>query len=275
MIVTALAGMFLAVTGLPPLNLMVWGNLGIALCASSAATINHIVDRYLDTQMNRTKTRPVARQRISATAAAVFAGVLGTSGFALLFLLVNPLTAYLTLLSLIGYAFVYSIYLKWNTSQNIVIGGLSGAMPPLLGWTAITAEVNAYPLILVAIIFVWTPPHFWALALQKKKEYAKGKVPVLPLIYGDQLTRLHITLYAILTAMLTFFPYILGEAGPLYLAGAVAINLLWAYRVWLIWDKETPHAPYNLFKHSINYLAVIFLLLLVDHWLGIFLSSQV
>lgn len=272
MIITALAGMFLASPALPPLKVLVWGNLGIALCAAAAATTNHIMDRYLDQVMNRTKGRPVAKNRISVFAAGVFATVLGTSGFALLFLVINPLTAYLTLLSLLGYAFIYTMYLKWATPQNIVIGGLSGAMPPLLGWTAVTNQIDAYPLVLVAIIFVWTPPHFWALALQKKKEYAKGGVPMLPVAYGDKITRLHITLYAILTSLVTFFPFIMQEAGQLYLSGAILINLLWAYRVWLIWDTSKPQAPYGLFKHSINYLGIIFVLLLADHWLVLLIS---
>ena len=273
MIITSLTGMFLAVPGIPPVDVLLIGNIGIGLCAAAAAVVNHIMDRYLDLMMNRTKGRPVAQKRISTTAAASFATVLGIGGFALLFVLINPLTAYLTLLSLIGYAFIYTLYLKWATPQNIVIGGLSGAMPPLLGWTAITNQIDAYPLILVAIIFVWTPPHFWALALQKKKEYAKGEVPVLPVAYGDEITRLHITLYAVLTSLFSFLPYIMRAAGDLYLAGAILINLLWAYRVWLIWDASKPHAPYDLFKHSINYLGIIFALLLVDHWLRVFLLN--
>lgn len=273
MIITALGGMFLAVPGLPAFDILLWANLGIALCASSAAALNHILDRYLDREMNRTKTRPLARSKIKPKAAFIFSAILGISGFAVLFFIINPLTAYLTLLSLVGYAVVYTMYLKWATPQNIVIGGLSGAMPPLLGWTAITNSVDAYPLILVAIIYVWTPPHFWALALQKKKEYAAGKVPMLPVAYGDKLTRLHITLYAVLTSMFTLFPYLINEAGLLYLVGAIAINLLWGYKVWQIWDSSKKQAPYELFKHSINYLGIIFLLLLVDHWLMIIATN--
>ncbi len=267
MIITTLAGMFLAVPALPPLGVLLWGNLGVALCASSAAALNHILDRYLDREMNRTKKRPLARSKIKPLSASIFSFTIGVTGFAILFFIINPLTAYLTLLSLVGYAVIYTMYLKWATPQNIVIGGLSGAMPPLLGWTAVTNSIDAYPLILVAIIYVWTPPHFWALALQKKKEYAAGGVPMLPVTHGDKITRLHITLYAVLTSLFTLFPYLMNEAGLLYLGGAIAVNLLWGYRVWQIWDSKLKQAPYGLFKHSINYLGIIFLLLLIDHWL--------
>ncbi|MBE8182516.1 MAG: protoheme IX farnesyltransferase [Candidatus Portiera sp.] len=273
MIITSLTGMFLAVPGIPPLNALLWGNLGIALCAGGAAAINHTIEGYLDRLMNRTKGRPVASKRLTSLHASIFAGVLATSGFAILLLLVNPLTAYLTLLSLVGYAFIYTTYLKWATVQNVVIGGLSGAMPPLLGWTAVTNSIDAYPLILVAIIFLWNPPHFWALVLQKKKEYAKTGIPVMPVIYGDEVARLHITLYAILTSLSSFLPFIIQYAGVLYLGGAILINLLWAYRVVQIWNPKMTQAPYTLFKHSINYLGIVFLLLLLDHWLNGFMPQ--
>lgn len=268
MIITSLTGMFLAVPGIPPLSALLWGNLGIALCAGAAAAINHTLEGYLDRLMNRTKGRPVASKRLTSLHAAIFAGVLAVSGFSILLVLVNPLTAYLTLLSLVGYAFIYTTYLKWATVQNVVIGGLSGAMPPLLGWTAVTNSIDAYPLILVAIIFLWNPPHFWALVLQKKKEYAKTGVPVMPVTYGDKVARLHITLYAILTSLSSFLPFIVQYAGILYLGGAILINLLWGYRVVQIWNLKLTHAPYTLFKHSINYLGIVFLLLLLDHWLS-------
>ena len=266
--ITCMVGMLLAVPGLPPLMLFFLANLGIALCAASAAALNHLLDRSLDRKMDRTKTRPVAQQRLGEVAVAIFAGCLALAGFSILYFGVNQLTAYLTLLSLVGYAIVYTAYLKWATPQNIVLGGLSGAMPPLLGWTAITNRIDTYPLILVAIIFVWTPPHFWALALQKKREYAAGGVPILPLVYGDSFTRLHIGLYAILTVLLTFFPYLMGHNGLLYLLGLIPLNLWWGYRVVQLWRRTTPQAPFNLFRHSIHYLAILFLLLLVDHWVG-------
>ncbi len=268
MIITSLTGMFLAVAGIPPISALLWGNLGIALCAGGAAAINHTIEGYLDRLMNRTKGRPVASNRMSGLHAFSFAGVLAVSGFTILFVLVNPLTAYLTLGSLVGYAFIYTSYLKWATVQNVVIGGLSGSMPPLLGWTAVTNSIDPYPLILVAIIFLWNPPHFWALALQKKKEYAKTGIPVLPVVYSDKVSRLHITLYAVLTSLATFLPFILQYASAVYFGGAVLINLLWAYRVVQIWNPKLPQAPYTLFKHSINYLGIVFLLLLLDHWLS-------
>ena len=272
MLITSLVGMLLAAP-LPPFEILLLGNLGIALCAGAAASLNHFLDRYLDRRMNRTKTRPLAQQRINANAVLVFSTTLGLGGFLLLFLGVNPLTAYLTLLSLFGYAIVYTLYLKWVTPQNIVLGGLAGAMPPLLGWTAVTNSIDPYPLVLVAIIYVWTPPHFWSLALQKKSEYAAGGVPMLPVIYGDKLTRLHIALYAILTSLLTFFPFLLGRHSALYLLGMVALNLWWGYRVSQLWNPHKPQAPYTLFRHSIHYLGWLFLLLLVDHWMGLFFTG--
>lgn len=267
--ITCVAGMLLAAPGLPPLQFFLLGNLGIALCAAAAAALNHLLDKSLDRKMNRTKTRPLAQRRLSEERVAIFAGSLGLAGFAILYFGVNPLTAYLTLLSLVGYAVVYTVYLKWATPQNIVLGGLSGAMPPLLGWTAITNRIDTYPLVLVAIIFVWTPPHFWALALQKKDEYAIGGVPILPLVYGDNFTRLHISLYAILTILLTFFPYLLGYNGLFYLIGLIPLNLWWSYRVIQLWKTSALRAPFNLFRHSIHYLAILFLLLLADHWIGL------
>ena len=273
MLFSSLVGMFLA-QPLPPLSILLLGNIGIALCAAAAASLNHFLDRYLDRVMNRTKARPLAQKRINPSSVVVFSFLLGLGGFLILYFWVNPLTAYLTFLSLFGYAVIYTAYLKWTTPQNIVLGGLSGAMPPLLGWTAVTNSVDPYPLVLVAIIFVWTPPHFWALAMQKKKEYAAAGVPVLPVVYGDKLTRLHITLYAILTSVLTLFPYLLGRNGLLYLGGIVLLNLWWGYRVYQLWDRRKKQAPYTLFKHSINYLAILFSLLLVDYWMGLFLLGS-
>ena len=269
--ITCIVGMLLAVPGLPSLRLLLLANLGVSLCAAAAAALNHLLDRYLDRTMNRTKARPLAQRRLKEGSVALFAGSLACAGFLLLYVGVNPLTAYLTLLSLVGYALVYTLYLKWVTPQNIVLGGLSGAMPPLLGWTAVTNSIDPYPLVLVAIIYVWTPPHFWALALQKKREYAAAGVPMLPVVYGDKLTRLHIALYASLTALLTFFLYLLGDNGLLYLIGVIALNLWWGYRVSQLWNRNRPQAPYTLFRHSINYLALLFLLLLLDHWAGLLL----
>lgn len=267
-LLTALIGMLLASATLPSFWLVSVTIGGIGLCAASAAAINHLLDRYLDGKMNRTKHRPLAQARLSPSEAGCFAGVLGVCGFTLLVVYVNPLTAILTFLSLFGYAVVYTKYLKWMTPQNIVLGGLSGAMPPLLGWTAVTGSIAPYPLILVAIIFVWTPPHFWALAMQKREEYAAGKVPMLPVTHGMSLTRLHISLYAALTVLLTLFPYFLGHNGMAYLVGVLLLNAWWGYRVIRLWKPRHPREAYLLFKHSVNYLAILFLLLLVDHWAG-------
>ena len=267
-LLTALIGMLLASDTFPSLLLVLVTVLGIGLCAASAAVTNHLFDRYLDAKMNRTKHRPLVRARLGLVEASCFAGVLGVGGFGLLFFYVNPLTAILTLVALLGYAIVYTKYLKWLTPQNIVLGGLSGTMPPLLGWTAVTGSIAPYPLILVAIIFVWTPPHFWALAMQKREEYAAGEVPMLPVTHGMLLTRLHISLYAALTVLLTLFPYFLGRNGIGYLVGVVLLNAWWGYRVLRLWMPRHQREAYLLFKHSVNYLAILFLLLLVDHWVG-------
>ncbi|MGE4449753.1 MAG: heme o synthase, partial [Azospira sp.] len=188
MILTALIGMFLAVPGMVPLDVLIWGNLGIALCAGSAATVNHLVDRVVDTKMARTFNRPVATGRVEPVNAMVFAAVLGVAGMAILLVVINALTAWLTLASLVGYAVIYTLFLKRATPQNIVIGGLAGAAPPLLGWTAVTGEIHGYALLLVLIIFAWTPPHFWALAIHRKEEYAKAGIPMLPVTHGNKYT---------------------------------------------------------------------------------------
>ncbi len=267
-LLTALAGMLLASPVLPSPLLLLVAFLGIGLCSASAAVVNHLLDRYLDAKMNRTKGRPMAQKRLKPVNVILFALVLAVCGFLALFVYVNPLTAFLTLAALLGYAFVYTGYLKWVTPQNIVLGGLSGAMPPLLGWTSVTGHIDAYPLILVAIIFVWTPPHFWALAMQKKDDYAAGNVPMLPVTHGLSLTRLHVSLYAMLTILFSLFPYILGYCGIAYLFGVLPLNAWWAYRVWRLWFPRHNREAYILFRHSINYLAILFLLLLADHWVN-------
>ena len=267
-LLTALAGMLLASPAVPSPLLLLVAFLGIGLCSASAAVVNHLLDRYLDAKMNRTKSRPMAQKRLKPINVALFGLVLAVCGFLALFVYVNPLTAFLTLAALLGYAFVYTGYLKWVTPQNIVLGGLSGAMPPLLGWTSVTGHIDAYPLILVAIIFVWTPPHFWALAMQKKDDYAAGNVPMLPVTHGLSLTRLHVSLYAMLTILFSLFPYILGYCGIPYLFGVLPLNAWWAYRVWRLWFPRHNREAYILFRHSINYLAILFLLLLADHWVN-------
>ena len=267
MILTAVIGMFMAVPGMVPLDILVFGNLGIALCAASAATINHLVDRRIDRQMARTSMRPVAQGRVGTGQAAVFAAVLGSLGMAILFIQVNALTAWLTVASLLGYAVVYTMFLKRATPQNIVIGGLAGAAPPLLGWTAVTDQVGGHGLLLALIIFAWTPPHFWALAIHRREEYAAVDIPMLPVTHGVAFTKLHILLYTVIMFLITLLPFATRLSGPLYLLGAVVLGvgfLYWA--VELIRDKN-PNAPMETFRYSIIYLMALFIIMLVDHYL--------
>ncbi len=231
MILTAAIGMFMAVPGMVPLDILVFGNLGIALCAASAATINHLVDRRIDRQMARTSMRPVAQGRVGTRQAAVFAALIGGLGMAILFFRVNALTAWLTVASLLGYAVVYTMFLKRATPQNIVIGGLAGAAPPLLGWTAVTGQVGGHGLLLALIIFAWTPPHFWALAIHRREEYAAVNIPMLPVTHGVAFTKLHILLYTVIMFLITLLPFATRLSGPLYLLGAVVLGagfLYWA-----------------------------------------------
>lgn len=267
MILTALIGMFLAVPGMVPLEVLVWGNLGIALCAGSAATVNHLVDRQVDKKMARTFNRPVATGRVDPASAIIFAAVLGVSGMAILVLFINVLTAVLTLASLVGYAVIYTLFLKRATPQNIVIGGLAGAAPPLLGWTAVTGEIHGYALLLVLIIFAWTPPHFWALAVHRKDEYAKAEVPMLPVTHGDRYTRLHILLYTIIMIVVTVLPFVTGMSGWLYLLGALVLGAGFLYWAIVLMIGKNPEAGMETFKYSIVYLMLLFIVMLVDHYL--------
>ena len=267
MILTSAIGMFMAVPGMVPLNALLLGNLGIAMCAGAAAAVNHLVDQRIDQRMARTYKRPVAQGRVGARQAAVFALLIGSLGMAILLIWVNALTAWLTLASLVGYAFVYTMFLKRATPQNIVIGGLAGAAPPLLGWTAVTGQIDGHALLLVLIIFAWTPPHFWALAIHRKEEYAAVDIPMLPVTHGVAFTKLHILLYTIIMFLITLLPYATRMSGPLYLLGAVVLGggfLYWAIE--LIRDKN-PNAPMETFKYSITYLMALFVIMLVDHYL--------
>jgi protoheme IX farnesyltransferase len=267
MMLTTVIGMFLATPGLVPWTALVFGNLGIALCAGSAAAINHIVDQRIDAQMARTRNRPIARGRVSAPAAIAFAAVIGILGMAILIVLVNPLTAWLTLASLIGYAFIYTLYLKRATPQNIVIGGLAGAAPPLLGWTAVTGEVSGHALLLVLIIFAWTPPHFWALAIHRREEYAKVDIPMLPVTHGVHHTAVHILLYTAILFAVSLLPFATGMSGPLYLLGAVVLGLGFLYWAVQVLRGVDPRAPMDTFRYSIIYLMALFLIMLADHYL--------
>jgi len=267
MILTSLVGMFLAVPGMVPLDVLILGNLGIALVAGSGAVVNHLIDRKIDIIMKRTHNRPVAQGRVEPKQAALFAIVIGVAGMAILLLWVNPLSAWLTLASFIGYAFIYTGYLKHATPQNIVIGGLSGAMPPLLGWSAVTGTIDGGALILVLIIFAWTPPHFWALAIHRKDEYAKSGVPMLPVTHGEHVTKIHIIVYTLMLVVVSVFPFFSGMSGLLYLVSALALGA--GFIVWsgLLMFKPKPSTAMDTFRYSIVYLAALFIALVVDHYL--------
>lgn len=266
MILTALIGMFLAVPGMVPWRVLVFGNLGIALCAGSAAAVNHLVDRQVDIKMARTHNRPIASGRIEPRSATIFAAVLGLSGMAILLVYVNAITAWLTLASLVGYAVIYTLFLKRATPQNIVIGGLAGAAPPLLGWTAVSGEIHGHALLLVLIIFAWTPPHFWALAVHRQAEYAKAKIPMLPVTHGDKYTRLHILLYTIILQLVTLMPFVTGMSGWLYLLGALVLGFGFLYWAVVLYIGRKANAGMDTFKYSIVYLMALFVVMLVDHY---------
>tara|TARA_R110002094_G_scaffold4865_19_gene13696 strand:- start:4984 stop:5889 length:906 start_codon:yes stop_codon:yes gene_type:complete len=267
MILTTVIGMFLSVPGMVPLDVLILGNLGIAFCAGAAAVVNHVVDRQVDLKMARTFNRPVAKGRVQPLQAMFFAAVLGVVGMAVLLVFINALTAWLTLASLIGYAVIYTLYLKRATPQNIVIGGLAGAVPPLLGWTAVTGEVHGYALLLVLIIFAWTPPHFWALAVHRKEEYAKAEIPMLPVTHGEKYTKLHILLYTVIMIIVTVLPFVTGMSGWLYLLGALVLGAGFLYWAIVMMIGKNPNAGMDTFKYSIIYLMALFIIMLVDHYL--------
>ncbi|MEH6635134.1 MAG: heme o synthase [Halioglobus sp.] len=267
MILTSAIGMFMAVPGMVPLNALILGNLGIAMCAGAAAAVNHLVDQGIDQRMARTYKRPIAQGRLGPRQAALFALIMGGLGMAILLLWVNALTAWLTLASLVGYAFIYTMFLKRATPQNIVIGGLAGAAPPLLGWTAVTGEIHGHGLLLALIIFVWTPPHFWALAIHRRDEYAAVDIPMLPVTHGIAFTKLHILLYTLIMFLVTLLPFATRMSGPLYLLGAVVLGggfLYWAIE---LLRGKNPNAPMETFRYSIVYLMALFVVMLVDHYL--------
>ncbi len=267
MLLTAIIGMLLATPGAIDPLLVLFATTGIGLCAGSAAAINHIFDRAVDARMARTSGRPIARGRIAPAQGLVFALVLGLAGTVLLYGWVNPLTAWLTLASLIGYALIYTVFLKRATPQNIVIGGLAGAAPPLLGWTAVTGAVEGHGLLLVLIIFAWTPPHFWALALARKEEYAAVNIPMLPVTHGEEYTRLHILLYTLILFAVSLLPYVTGMSGLLYLVGVFLLNLRFLQLAVVLYRHPEPALAMQMFRFSIVYLMLLFLALLLDHYL--------
>ncbi len=266
MLLTVLVGMYLSTPGAVDLFVGSSALIGIGLCAGSAAAINHLVDRHIDSIMARTRKRPVAHGRVSVTQALVFALVIGVTGLAVLVAFVNVLTALLTFVTLIGYAGIYTGYLKRATSQNIVIGGLAGAAPPLLGWTAVTNHLAPEALLLVLIIFTWTPPHFWALAIYRFEEYKNAEIPMLPVTHGIQFTKLSIYLYTILLLVVTVLPFIVGMSGWVYLAGAVGLGARFMHWAHKLYHSDKPVVAMQTFRFSIVYLMVLFVFLLVDHY---------
>lgn len=267
MLLTSLIGMLLAAPNFVPLDIIIFGNLGIGLCAGSAATVNHLVDRQVDLKMARTFNRPIAKGRVSPRNAVIFATILGSIGLAILIVMINTLTAWLTFASLVGYAVIYTLYLKRATPQNIVIGGLAGAAPPLLGWTAVTGEVHGHALLLVLIIFAWTPPHFWALAVHRKAEYANAKIPMLPVTHGEGYTKLHIVLYTLILIAVTLLPFATHMLNWLYLLGAVVLGLGFLYYSVVLMVGKNDNAGMDTFKYSIVYLMALFVIMIVDHYL--------
>ena len=264
MLLCALVGMFLATPGLPPLPAVLFGLLGIALVAGSAAAVNHIADAAIDARMVRTRGRPVAEGRVKPLAGYAFAAVLGIAGMGVLLAWVNPLTAWLNFASWVGYGLIYTLYLKRATPQNIVIGGLFGAAPPLFGWTAVTGSIELGGLVLVLVIFVWTPPHFWALALERRAEYAKADVPMLPVTHGDAYTRRQILYYTIGLCAASLLPVAIGMSGLLYLLGAALLGAVFLkHAVALLREKDG--AAMATFRYSIVYLMALFGVLLADH----------
>ncbi len=266
MLFTAIVGMLLAVPGMPPIALVIYSTLGIALAASSAAALNHFIDRKADAEMSRTENRPLPKGNLNTTNVISFAVVLGVGSMLLLIFKVNVLTAVLTFLSLFGYAIVYTVYLKRASPQNIVIGGAFGATPPLLGWCAMTGEIHPYALLLMLIIFVWTPPHFWALAIARREEYAKVNIPMLPVTHGAEFTRLQILLYTVLLLIVTLLPYLTGMSGWIYLASAVPLGLGFIYFAVLMMRNKDNKTAMKTFGYSIVYITVLFAGLLIDHY---------
>ncbi|BDU19756.1 heme o synthase [Dyella sp. GSA-30] len=263
----AVIGMFLAVPGMPPWRALVWGTLGIWLASASAAAFNHLIDQRIDKLMARTAHRPLATGHLAPTQVLTFALALGVLSMLVLVLLVNPLTALLTFGGLIGYAVIYTAYLKRATPQNIVIGGLAGAIPPVLGWTAVTGSLHPFALQLCLIIFVWTPPHFWALAIFRRDDYARAQVPMLPVTHGVTYTRWHVFFYTILLVLVTLLPTLTGHSGLVYLGGAVVLGAGFLYYAVRLLNPPDEFFAMKVFNYSIVYLMALFAFLLVDHYL--------
>jgi protoheme IX farnesyltransferase len=263
---TAVIGMFLAVPGMVPLQALVAGTLGIALTAGAAAAVNCLVEQRIDALMTRTRARPLPRGQVTSLQTLVFAGIVGGAGLTILYQWVNALTMWLTLATFIGYAIIYTVVLKPMTPQNIVIGGASGAMPPVLGWTAVTGEIAADALLLFLIIFAWTPPHFWALALYRRHDYARAGVPMLPVTHGDRFTRLHVLLYTVILAAVTLMPFVTRMSGVLYLAAVLVLDAVFLWYAVRIYIAYSDRLAQRTFRYSIFYLTALFAALLLDHY---------
>jgi len=266
---TAVIGMFLATPGMVPLQALIAGTLGIALTAGAAAAANCLVEQRIDALMARTRRRPLPRGQVTSLQTLVFAGVVGGAGLFILYHWVNALTMWLTLATFVGYAVIYTVVLKPMTPQNIVIGGASGAMPPVLGWTAVTGEIAADALLLFLIIFAWTPPHFWALALYRKHEYAKAGVPMLPVTHGDRFTRLHVLLYTVILTAVSLMPFVTRMSGALYLAAVLLLDAVFLWYAVRIYVAYSDRLAQRTFRYSILYLTLLFAALLVDHYFRI------
>ena len=273
-IFTAMVGMLLAAEGLPPLDIFVFASLGIGLAAASGAAINHVVDEHIDRIMERTRNRPLASGDLDQKSALIFAVAIGALGLLMLVTFVNLLTAVLTLFSLVGYALIYTMYLKRATPQNIVLGGAAGAAPPLLGWAAVTGSVDTEALLLFLIIFVWTPPHFWALAIRRREEYARAEIPMLPVTHGVNFTKIQILLYTILLFVVTMMPFLVQMSGLIYLSGAIALGIGFLYYAIILYRAEQPNViAMKTFGYSIYYLNLLFAFLLVDHYARVFIRG--
>ena len=270
LVFTAIVGMFLSTPGMVPWDALVLGSLGIGLAAASGAAVNHILDQRYDATMARTRNRPLPSGRVNEKDALAFALALGLLGLGILALLVNPLTAVLTFISLIGYAVIYTVYLKRATPQNIVIGGAAGAAPPVLGWAAVQNDVNGYALLLFLIIFTWTPPHFWALAIARKSDYEKAEIPMLPVTHGIDFTKSFVVYYTILLILVTVMPYLTGMSGLLYLIAAVLLGMGFLYYALKLKFLDDGQTAMKTFAYSISYLVALFSFLLLDHYIPVF-----
>ncbi len=267
MLLCAIVGMCLATTGAVSIDDLIVLSIGMSLVAGSAAVVNHVADAQIDASMARTRSRPIPMGRVSPQHALLFSAAMGIAGTTILYLGINPLTAWLNVASWVGYGLIYTLFLKRATPQNIVIGGLFGAAPPLFGWTAVTNSLDAEGILLVLIIFVWTPPHFWALALERKEDYRHANIPMLPITHGDRVTRVHILVYTVLLFIVSLLPFFIKMSGLVYLLGAIVLGSVFLYWAIVLLQNKNDKAPMATFRYSILYLACLFGFLLVDHYL--------